>query len=265
MPVRFLLGHCFHTFELSFALTSDCTLHMNLAVDYGNSRIKVGIFQKSELIDHEIFHHESSFNNWLQTRSFTHVIVSSVTRSVDDILNSIKAEGVKLAMSQSLPLPINNKYKSSTLGLDRIAAACGAIEIMPKQDCLVIDLGTCINYEFIDSTTSYLGGAISPGISMRFKAMHTFTAKLPLVNPMDIGLLTGSTTDECMQSGVMIGVLSELEGVISRYKEKYPNMGVILCGGDAHFFENKLKQPIFVAPNLVLRGLNRILVHNVSF
>jgi type III pantothenate kinase len=100
---------------------------------------------------------------------------------------------------------------------------------------------------------------------MRFQAMHTFTAKLPLVKSKSAASLTGDNTESCMQSGVMNGVLAEVNGIVARYQEIYPQLGVILCGGDTILFENKLKQPIFVAPNLVLSGLNRILLHNVNF
>lgn len=238
---------------------------MNLVVDLGNSRIKAGLFDSKELAVLKVFDDSENFFRWLEDQNPDHVIVSSVTLPADEVLQKVNAGGKKLAMSSTLPLPIVNRYESpQSLGVDRIAAACGAIEKFPQRSCLVIDLGSCINYEFVDESANYLGGAISPGVSMRFKAMHTFTARLPLINPTEFVMLTGSTTEECMQSGVMIGVLSEIEGMIARHMEKYPKMGVILCGGDAHFFENKLKHPIFVAPNLVLVGLNSILLHNVD-
>ncbi|HCM74767.1 MAG TPA: pantothenate kinase [Cytophagales bacterium] len=239
---------------------------MNLAVDYGNSRIKAGLFENHHLVEHVQFESDPQFEAWLGAHRFEHVIISSVTRDTDHILQVIKCDGAKLVMSQSILLPLTIKYATPlTLGVDRIAAACGAIEIMPNRDCLVIDMGTCINYEFVDDQLNYHGGAISPGVKMRFDAMHTFTARLPLIHLNDKVALTGNSTETCMQSGVMNGVLSELEGIIALYREKYPSMGVILCGGDAHIFENKLKQPIFVAPNLVLRGLNSIMLHNVNF
>ncbi|MDH4057805.1 MAG: type III pantothenate kinase [Cyclobacteriaceae bacterium] len=238
---------------------------MNLAVDYGNTRIKIGLFNEHALEFHSSFDHLEDFLDWSKKKQFDNAIISSVNQPIDNVLESLPITGKKLVMSQSIPLPVQIKYQTPhTLGVDRIAAACGAIELLPKRNCLVIDMGTCINYEFVDDQCNYFGGAISPGVSMRFKAMHKFTAKLPLVNPSENIELIGTNTTESLQSGVMIGVLSELEGVIKRYHEKYPNLGVILCGGDAYLFENKLKQPIFVAPNLVLRGLNRILVHNVG-
>lgn len=239
---------------------------MNLSIDYGNSRIKAGVFEHTKLIQHLIFEEEIVFNQWLDGNRFENVIVSSVARSTDNLLGLIKSDGEKIQMNHSTPLPITIKYSTpQTLGLDRIAAACGALDAMPNKHCLVIDLGTCINYEFVDDQARYHGGAISPGIKMRFEAMHTFTARLPLVKFNENSPLVGDSTESCMQSGVVNGVWAELDGIIARYQKKYPTMGVILCGGDAPLFENKLKHPIFVAPNLVLSGLNRILLHNVNF
>lgn len=239
---------------------------MNLAVDYGNSRIKAGLFEQANLIEALSFETDADFFNWLDQHPIKHVIVSSVTNKADDLIERITCNGIKLTMSASTPLPLANHYETPhTLGVDRIAAACGAYDMMPNRNVLVIDLGTCINYEFVDASSIYHGGAISPGVKMRFQSMHTFTAKLPLVKSQENAPLIGSNTASCMQSGVMNGVLAELEGIINRYMEKYPSMGVILCGGDAFLFENKLKQPIFVAPNLVLSGLNKILLHNVHF
>lgn len=239
---------------------------MNLAVDYGNSRIKAGLFEQTNLIEALSFETDADLFNWLDQHAIDHVIVSSVTQKADGVIDRITCQGNKLTMSASMPLPFVNHYGTPhTLGVDRIAAACGAYDMMPNQNVLVIDLGTCINYEFVDVTGAYHGGAISPGVKMRFQSMHTFTAKLPLVKSQENAPLIGNSTETCMQSGVMNGVLGELEGIIDRYMEKYPSMGVILCGGDAFLFENKLKRPIFVAPNLVLSGLNRIMLHNVNF
>ncbi|MBX2941479.1 MAG: type III pantothenate kinase [Cyclobacteriaceae bacterium] len=239
---------------------------MNLVIDYGNSRIKAGLFKQANLTQQFSFEEDTKFYEWLAQIRVENVIISSVARQTNDLLKKINSDGKIIVMSQSLPLPIIIKYTTpETLGVDRIAAACGAFDIMPNKNCLVIDLGTCINYEFVDEHANYHGGAISPGIKMRFQAMHTFTARLPLVKLNEHTPLTGNSTESCMQSGVANGVLAELDGIIERYEKKYPTMGVILCGGDAPFFENKLKHPIFVAPNLVLSGLNRILLHNVNF
>lgn len=239
---------------------------MNLAIDYGNTRIKAAFFEGNDLKDKFSFTTTRELRALLHDRSVVHCIVSSVSQSAEDILPLIAASGKKLTLSANLPLPVTIIYKTPhTLGVDRIAGVCGALEIFPDQNCLVVDAGTCINYEFLDAQKRYHGGSISPGVSMRFEAMHTFTARLPLVLPVGDAKLIGGSTEACMQSGVMNGVMAEMQGIVQRYKQQYPALGVILCGGDAHFFENKLKDSIFVAPDLVLRGLNRILLHNVSF
>lgn len=238
---------------------------MNLVIDFGNSRIKVGQFEKTELLEQFTFVDTDKFNEWILPLKFENVIISSVIHSSTDNFENIQCRGKKIVVSTSTSLPLTIRYSTPhTLGVDRIAVACGALNIAPQQNCLVIDFGTCINYEFVDEESNYHGGAISPGVNIRFQAMHTFTAKLPLIQFKDEVPLTGDSTETCMQSGVINGILAEVDGIIDRYKEKYPVMSVILCGGDALLFENKLKHRIFVAPNLVLSGLNMILLHNVG-
>jgi type III pantothenate kinase len=142
---------------------------------------------------------------------------------------------------------------------------CGASYRYAEHACLVIDLGTCITYDYIDAEKNYRGGSISPGLHMRFKAMHTFTARLPLLEPApDEIALTGTDTKQAMQSGVINGITCEIEGIIKEYRKKFGKLHVIFCGGDATFFENKIKESIFVTPELVLVGLNWILEYNVS-
>ncbi len=238
---------------------------MNAVVDYGNSRIKVGLFENNELRKKETFSQEKDFISFINENSIVNLLVSSVTKAEQDLPKEIHVEGNRYFLTHTLPLPVTIKYKTpETLGVDRIAAACGAVAVMPNSDLLVIDAGTCINIECIDSKQTYHGGSIAPGIKMRFDAMHKFTSRLPLVTAKADPILIGASTEECMQSGVVNGILAEVNGIINSYKRIYPNMGVILCGGDSSFFENNLKHPIFVAPDLVLIGLNRILLHNVG-
>jgi type III pantothenate kinase len=239
---------------------------MNLVIDSGNTRFKVGVFKGAALIQKEFFDRADGLKKFMMDNSFEHVLVSSVNYNPDEILTWSSTTGRKIVLSSALKLPITISYATPhTLGVDRIAAVCGALELFPSQDCLVIDAGTCITYEFINHKNNYLGGGISPGITMRFEAMHTFTSKLPLVKPMNDISLIGNSTESCMQSGVMHGIVAEVGGLIEKYKNLYPEVRVILCGGDYSFFENKVKHPIFVAPDLVLIGLNRILRHHVEF
>ena len=238
---------------------------MNLVIDFGNTRIKAALFSGTKLHEKFLFGTSQQLKNFLEKERFEHSIVSSVSESTEEVLSWINCLGKKLLLSIHLPLPINILYATpATLGVDRIAAVCGAIEIFPQQNCLVVDAGTCINYEFLDAALNYHGGAISPGIQMRFDAMHKFTARLPLIKEFNKTELVGNSTESCMTSGVVNGVLAEVNGIIEQYAQKFPDLGVILCGGDAYFFENNLKQPIFAAPDLVLHGLNRILEYNVG-
>jgi type III pantothenate kinase len=238
---------------------------MNLVIDAGNTRIKAASFSGTKLHEKFLFATRQELKDFLNHHPFEHGIVSSVNHSSQEVLSWITSSGKKISLSPLLPLPVKILYATpDTLGVDRIAAVCGAMEILPRQNCLVVDAGTCINYEFLDAKQNYHGGAISPGIQMRFAAMHKFTARLPLVTEISETDLVGNSTESCMKSGVMNGVLAEVSGIIDRYSQKFPGLGVILCGGDAPFFENNLKQAIFVAPDLVLHGLNRILQHNVQ-
>lgn len=238
---------------------------MNLVIDSGNTRIKVGLFDGSELIKKESFIDLNELKKFIGSVNFEHVLASSVNHDPNEILSWSSSKGKKIALTSSLPLPVRVAYLTpGTLGVDRIAAVCGALDIYPDQACLVIDAGTCINYELLDAQGIYHGGAISPGISMRFEAMHTFTARLPLVKANENIGLVGNTTETCLQSGVMNGVLEEVKGIIQQYKLIYPDLVVLMCGGDYPFFENNLKPAIFVAPELVLIGLNRILRYHVE-
>lgn len=239
---------------------------MNLAIDYGNTFIKGAFFEETDLKEKFQFSDTQQLKDHLKNKTIKHCIIGSVSKLSDDFFSWINVSGKKLSIHVNLPLPIKIIYETPhTLGVDRIAGVCGAQEIFPKLDCLVIDAGTCINYEFLDAHGTYHGGSISPGVRMRFEAMHTFTARLPLVSAVPEVPLIGENTETCMQSGVMNGVIAEMNGIIEKYRMLYPTLRLILCGGDAHFFENKLKDSIFVAPDLVLRGLNRILLHNAGF
>jgi type III pantothenate kinase len=235
----------------------------NLVIDVGNSRIKAAFFEGAELVQMFWLTEVQELNPYLRT-SHENIIVASVTAHAAEILAVSVATRKKMHLTSATPVPIQIQYATpETLGVDRLAAACGAFQLFPGEPCLVMDVGTCINYEVLDDQGVYWGGIISPGVTMRFKAMHTFTARLPLIEAVAEIQLVGNSTQTCMQSGVMNGILEEMRGIISRVRQKYPNLRVILCGGDAALFENQLKPSIFAAPELVLLGLNRILNHNV--
>lgn len=238
---------------------------MNLVVDYGNSSAKVGIFDKYRLEEQYTFGEQKDLKDFLENFSAVNFIISSVTQDAQMVSTWATRVKRKYILDSALPLPIKNRYVTpNTLGVDRIAGVCGALQQYPGIHCLVIDAGTCITYDFLDRDGNFLGGGISPGLMMRFQAVHTFTAKLPLVSPAEKVPLIGDSTEACIQSGVVNGLIAELNGIIGLYLEKFEGMRVILCGGDARFFENKLKGSIFAVPELVLSGLNSILIYNVG-
>ncbi|EON79294.1 Pantothenate kinase type III, CoaX-like protein [Lunatimonas lonarensis] len=233
-------------------------------VDIGNSRIKGAHFRDNALREEWSMTAISELNRLADTLVFERALVSSVKWRKDELEASLGFPFVYFDYETGLP--VKNCYETPfTLGLDRIAAVIGARCFKPEGPLLAIDLGTCITYEFLDSDNSYLGGGISPGIQLRAEAMHRHTARLPLVEwPKDGVPLIGRNTRSCMQSGMYYGVRHEVFGMIQSYSAAYPGLGVYICGGDAKYFESLTKEHIFVIPNLVLYGLNRILSYNVE-
>lgn len=238
---------------------------MNIAVDYGNTTAKVGIFEHGRLGRKLLFHRAEELKSFIETGEAEHLIVSSVSHPAEEVVSWSGANGMKVALTFRTPLPVRIAYATpDTLGVDRIAAVCGALELFPGKDCLVIDAGTCITYEFLDGGATYHGGGISPGITMRFEAMHRYTSRLPLVHAAHQVSLVGSSTDTSMQSGVMNGVRAEVDGIIQKYRNKYPDIQCVLCGGDSLYFENQLAPGVVISPDLVLIGLNKILTYSLQ-
>jgi type III pantothenate kinase len=237
-----------------------------LIVDIGNTRIKTAVFEEDLLLHeksvtdmHELMAHAGGLE-------FEACIISSVTFSEQDLKEKLPFDF--LFLSRETNIPFKNLYATPhTLGVDRKAAVIGARCRFPKDDVLAIDMGSCLTYDLLDRNDQYLGGGISPGLQMRFRAMHQQTARLPLVGlpPNQLPDLIGDSTETCMQSGVFYGILYELQGMVAAYLAKYPDLKVIICGGDSKIFESLTKDHIFVIPNLVLYGLNRILSYNVHY
>jgi type III pantothenate kinase len=238
---------------------------MNLVIDYGNTSAKVGIFDKQVLVEKKTITSVTDLENLLTESTADNVIVSSVHHRSEDIISWASKAKRRYILDHNLPLPFRNLYRTpDTLGVDRIAGVCGALQLFPGSNTLSIDAGTCITYDFVDKEKRYLGGSISPGLGIRFRAVHEFTARLPLVEPVENPDFTGDTTETAIQSGIFYGMLAEIEGIIAQYNQKYRELIIVLTGGDACFFENKLKASIFASPNAVLIGLNSILNYNVN-
>lgn len=238
---------------------------MNIVVDSGNTYSKIGWFDGEKLIRYTTHLEFPELIRNIREAAPAFLLYSSVSRTREEFEEALGEVMNVIVLTPDTPLPIGKNYDTpQTLGADRIAAAAGANYLYPSEDLLVIDMGTCITYDLIDRDAVFQGGLISPGVRMRFNAMHTFTKRLPLFEPEQEPDLIGKSTRQAMQSGVMNGTLAEIEGIIDRYRHKYPSLRVVLCGGDAAFFESSLKPPIFAVPELVLIGLNRILTYNVS-
>lgn len=238
-----------------------------LIIDFGNTLAKVAVFQDDELIHLEKMSLVTT--GYLDQLKHDFLPVSAIISTVIEVPSHIRqyleTHFTFYELTHLTRLPISNLYNSpETLGKDRLAAVTGASALFPLHDCLVIDIGTCITYDFIDKNACYHGGAISPGISLRFKALHNFTSKLPLVPYKNFEGLTGTTTEESILSGVLNGTTAELKCIINDYCSIYPEIKVVLTGGDFNYFDKKLKSNIFAVPNLVLIGLNVILDFNVK-
>lgn len=239
---------------------------MNLVVDIGNTRTKVAVFDEETLVYHQVYDLTLKSDDIAEIANHYPIgraIVSQVGAALDydKLFGCIPYK----VLSSKLKLPIQNLYKTpTTLGADRLAASVGATALFPNQNNLVIDMGTCITLDFINCNNEYLGGVIMPGISMKFKALHTFTDKLPLLsidNVDSIGIV-GDDTWSSICSGVINGTILELEGFVSRYVEQFGKMNIIFTGGDAIYFEKRVKFPNFADSNLLLVGLNKILNTN---
>jgi type III pantothenate kinase len=238
---------------------------MNLVVDSGNTYAKIGWFEGPELVRFEARLSFGQLIEAVRSSAAEHVLYASVSKDFEEFRQAIQPNAFVLNLDSQTPLPIQKDYETpATLGADRIAAAVGAGYLYPGEDLVVIDMGTCITYDYLDREARFQGGLISPGLRMRFKAMHTFTQRLPLVEPEPAPPLIGKNTRHAMLSGVMNGLTAEMNGLIAAYRALSPACRVVLCGGDVPFFESLLKPPIFVVPQLVLIGLNRILLHNVA-
>lgn len=239
---------------------------MNLVIDIGNTAAKLAVFDGNELL--EVCYDSNRSLNGLEELCKKFPLEKGILGSVVTLDRNLRHQLGRLPFELLLidpgtPLPVTNRYRSpGTLGCDRIAAVIGASGIFPGRDILVIDAGTALTYEFIDAAGNYLGGNISPGLDMRFKALNMFTDKLPLTDKKGEVLLIGNDTQSAIRSGVIKGMELEMNGYITLLKEKYPELLVFLTGGDEFSFDTKLKNIIFADKFLVLKGLNRILNYN---
>jgi len=240
---------------------------MNLIIDVGNTRIKIAIFENGKLVHNETITKEKfeiRTIDLVKKYKCTNAIISSVASIKKTQTAKLSAEINLIELNRSTKVPFKNEYSTpKTLGVDRIALVSSAISKFPNQNVLIIDAGTCITYDFIDSKGSYLGGAISPGLNMRYKALNTFTEKLPLLAPDYNNQLIGNSTENSINIGVVNGVISEIDSFVNQYRKINKDLTVVLTGGDTNFLANRLKNGIFANPFFLLEGLNSILTYNL--
>ncbi len=242
---------------------------MNLVIDIGNSQTKVAVFDSGSIVQiicmeqfntarlGDIVHRYPGINK---------AILSSVAGIEPGLTASLKEEfEFFIEFGPQTIAPIVNLYETKeTLGHDRIAAAVGAGTLFPGKELLVIDAGSAITFDLIDKQNRFLGGNISPGLSMRFRSLHEFTKNLPAIERSDQWPDIGKTTEEAIRAGVQNGMIYEIDGMIDHVLKDWPECQVILTGGDLFFFEKKLKNTIFVKYEITLIGLNRILEYNAE-
>ncbi len=237
----------------------------NMVIDAGNTRFKIGLYDGDINLSYFLGINLAQVNEYIAKYQPDNILYSSVESSLEIFLKQVSTTANILNLNYNTPIPISYNYRTpQTLGMDRLAAAVGGFTLYPNRDLLIIDLGTCITYDLIDQHGVFQGGIISPGLSMRFRAMHEFTSRLPLLSPINSPPLIGKSTKQSIESGAVNGTLAEIEGIIEQYRNISETICVLICGGDATFFESFLKQPIFAVPELVLIGLNRILTYNVN-
>ena len=238
---------------------------MNLIIDIGNTRVKAAVFNGETLLESKVYDNVSAI---LSDKAFISkakkAIIGTVVKEQEDFYSALNAIIPTIIFNSETKIPLTNLYQSvSTLGSDRLAASVGAYYLYPNANVLVIDLGTCIKYNFTNSKNEYLGGGISPGIQMKFKALQTFTSKLPLVEAnFSYNELVGNNTQNSILSGVLNGSVAEIDGIISQYKLQFTDIICVLTGGDSEYLAKRLKNSIFAHQNLVIKGLNDILNYN---
>ncbi len=235
-------------------------MNKTVCLDFGNTRLKAAIFYESELKEivvlEDVIH---DLKTIIDIHNPTTSILSSVINHPPEVETLLQSHTAFHQLSNQSKLPFTIPVgKPETMGADRLAIAAAAVYLFPNTNNLAIGLGTCITFNFIDRFQQFLGGSISPGLEMRMKALHQFTAKLPLVKAHWNVPLIGYDTATNIQSGVVLGMAKEIDGIVEMYQTRYSNFNVLLTGGDTPFFEPHLKSEIFADPHLLFKGLYAI-------
>ncbi|MEG1622593.1 MAG: type III pantothenate kinase [Alistipes sp.] len=241
---------------------------MNLLIDIGNSSVKLAIVDAGRIVAEQ----RSKQFDWsllaelIRVHPVEHALVCSTREKTTGIAKMLMDHGVDtLEFTASTPVPIGIDYQTpETLGRDRVAAAVGASVCYPGRAVLIVDFGTAVTIDLLTADGVFRGGTISAGMQMRFRALHDYTARLPLCSATEEILLLGKTTTSAIEQGVMNGLTAEVEGAICHMQAEIDDLLIIFTGGDANFFVKRIKNTIFANCDLVFCGLNRILEYNNS-
>lgn len=234
---------------------------MNLVLEIGNTTTKFAIFEKENLIELVLFENEKIDLIKIKSMNFDKAIIAGSGKIDLKILDEINATE-KIIFDKSFITNIKINYQTpNTLGQDRLINANYAATLFPNKNNLIIDVGTCITFTFINTKHELIGGSISPGLKLRAKSLNDYTENLPLISPNQdsTSKLIGQNTTESIESGVILGTILEIERRIEQYLAEYPDLSIIMTGGDTLFFENKIKYRIFANPSFTLQGLNYLL------
>lgn len=238
---------------------------ITVCFDFGNTRLKYAVFNGRELQYEKVLLDDGSGTilQLMESISPQKTILSSVIEHNKEIENVMKTHSRFHLLSNTTKLPFTAPVaKPETIGADRLALCAAAVEFFPGKHNLVIGLGTCITYNFIDKYSQFLGGGISPGMEMRLKSLRDYTAKLPLVKADWNFPLVGYDTRTNITSGIILGMAKEIDGIIDAYSERYENFNVLLTGGDSPYFAQLMKNKIFADPQLIYKGLYAISEYN---
>jgi type III pantothenate kinase len=236
-------------------------MSVTLCFDFGNTRKKVAVFNKSEIDEVLVLEEDSAeaihalINKYHPNKSILSSVIDHNPGIETILAGATKFHKLSHLTKVAFTTPVG---KPETIGADRLALTAAAVHYYPTKNNLVIGMGTCVTYNFINKYHEFVGGAISPGMEMRLKAMHQFTAKLPLVKADSNVPLIGYDTDTNILTGVVLGMAKEIDGFIDSYKEKFGNFNVLLTGGDLVHLACHLKNKIFADPDLIFKGLYAI-------
>ncbi len=242
-------------------------LTMLLAIDIGNTRIKAAVFEANTLLEVVVFPIEELLQKITfilqQYPKIKNTVIASVGNTITTDLSLLEKKTNLHVLSHQSKFPFQNLYTTpTTLGIDRMVLTAGAVFQYPNQNRLIIDAGTCITYDFVNENNQYLGGAITPGLRLRYEALNLFTSKLPLLQKNYPDNYIGNSTAQSIHSGVINGTIHEIDGFIEEYKTQYAKFIIILTGGDSDFLAKRLKNTIFAHSNFLLESLNQTFQYN---